>query len=249
MTKERNAQVLDIADFDVHLFYLRFGISEQLDGFDVFVVRAHAGRQAARSVPGTKLARRAPKRAMKRAGERLMRLVAGLQSDLDHGSAPVLEPMGGPFQAQSAHVLSNRLADQAAEHPMKMKRREAGDRRQSIQREILVEMVLDVDENPQNALFIVSTGRGRVCRSGHVLKLAPNLRSPLDRSCSSRCKGFPSHHDKRRDDARRAVTIRPVGRIAEENEPGAQVIPRGWVDDSRYRLRSCTGRRSEVSKH
>jgi len=104
------------------------------------------------------LARRHTKHPPESSGERLVRIIAGIESDLDHRPLGTGQPKSGTFQPQSAHMLLDRLAHHSPENPVKMVRREAGHLGQLFQREGLIEMILEVDHHPQQPLSIVDLG-------------------------------------------------------------------------------------------
>src|SRR5580658_10094148 len=89
----------------------------------------HAGRvlnARSHAVASAKLHRRNTKSLGKRAAERLMRFITGLECNLDDGRFSELEPAGGAFQTQTPHVAAQRFTQHSSEHMMKMMRRKAG---------------------------------------------------------------------------------------------------------------------------
>ena len=68
-------------------------------------------------------------------------------------------PRCGAFQTQPANVLLYGFAGQAAKYTMKMVRREAGNPREIVECENLVEMPLDMDQRAQDALVVSGGGR------------------------------------------------------------------------------------------
>src|SRR5215472_18865295 len=95
---------------------------------------------------------------MKSASEGLVRVVTGLEGDVGYGAVVQLEGLRGAFQAQTAHVLLNRFADQRAKDPMEVVGREAGDPGEPIELERLVEVLLDVDQRAHDALVVAGSG-------------------------------------------------------------------------------------------
>ncbi len=91
-----------------------------------------------------------------RPAERLVRLVPGVQRELDDRPIAHLQLPGGPFEPQPADVLADRLAHHAAKDAVKMKRREVGHARQFLQRQVLVQVPLNVDQHPQDAFPVAA---------------------------------------------------------------------------------------------
>jgi hypothetical protein len=110
-------------------------------------------------VGGAKLRRGYAKHSVKGASECLVRLVTGIERDIGYGQFLKLQTVCGAFQTQAANVLLYGFADQAAKYAMKMVRREAGNPRQIVECQRLVEMPLDMDQRPQDTLVVSGGGR------------------------------------------------------------------------------------------
>ena len=95
------------------------------------------------------------KHGVKSASECLVRVVACIEGYVGYRLFLELQTDCGAFQTQAANVLLHGLANQAAKYTMKVIGRKAGNPGKVLERESLVEMLLDVDQRAQDA-FVVS---------------------------------------------------------------------------------------------
>ena len=102
---------------------------------------ASGGDLDARVLSQPEARRRCAVGGAKRARERLMRLVPSVEGDLGNRPLPVFQFPCRALEAQPARQLERGLADHAAEHSMKVKRRQAGDTRQRLQLERIVQEI------------------------------------------------------------------------------------------------------------
>ena len=65
-----------------------------------------------------------------------------------------VQPQGRSLQPEPADVLSDGLSDHGPKHTMKVIGRKMSQPRQLLQGQLLVEMLLDMKLNPQNALAV-----------------------------------------------------------------------------------------------
>lgn len=89
----------------------------------------------------------------------------------------------GAFETQSADVLHHRFTHHATENPVEVKRREVRDACEIIDRQILVQVRLDMDEHPQDPLPI-HVARACLHRI-HVGSVPRVSDAPLDRQCEN----------------------------------------------------------------
>ncbi len=92
---------------------------------------------------------------LERPRERLMGLVTGVQRHLDHLLRARSQVHRRPLQAQSPHMVRNRLTRHRREDAIKMKTRKTGQSGQFLQIQLFIQMLLDMPQHPQNALNII----------------------------------------------------------------------------------------------
>ncbi len=91
-----------------------------------------------------------------------MGFVAGSECDLDYWSGRKLQTHGGPLETQAPNMPGYGFSKHSGENVMEMVGRKASRPRQGLQLHRLVKMLLDMDENAQQALLVEAQG----CRPG-----------------------------------------------------------------------------------
>jgi hypothetical protein len=92
------------------------------------------------------------------AGESRGAFVTSVEGDLDHAAPGGLQLDCGGFQTDPLNVLSERLAHQCPEDPVKMAGREAGHAREAVQRERFAPVLVNEHQHPIQSLVIVVQG-------------------------------------------------------------------------------------------
>jgi len=82
-------------------------------------------------------------------------LIARIERDFGHRLPGEAQAVRGSLQPQPTHVLFNRFSNHPAEDAMEMERRKVCDVSQFIKRERGVEMILDMQQNAQQALLVI----------------------------------------------------------------------------------------------
>lgn len=93
-------------------------------------------------------------------GERLVGVIARLQCDLDDRSRPALEAMGSAFQTEPSNVLGGRFAHEGTKQPMEVVRGRRRRAREILERQRVVEVLLNVDQRCEDSLLVARVGRG-----------------------------------------------------------------------------------------
>jgi hypothetical protein len=83
-----------------------------------------------------------------------MRLVTGLKGNARNRHVAEFQSMGSTLQAEPTNMLLDRFPHHAAKDAMEVEWRKAGDASQILQRHRFVKVILNVDQDPQNALLI-----------------------------------------------------------------------------------------------
>ena len=96
--------------------------------------------------------------SLERFRERRRVLVPVVQGVLDNGCRPVdVEGSRGAFEPRALHIIDHRLAGDALEDAMEMKRREAGDARNVVELQRAVEIGLDIRNRPRDSGFVLGS--------------------------------------------------------------------------------------------
>lgn len=77
-----------------------------------------------------------------------MRLVPRLEGDRRDRHLALLQPQRSPLEAQPPDVALHRFAHHTAEDAVEVKGGEEGDPGQTLERKVVVEVLLDVNEHP-----------------------------------------------------------------------------------------------------
>jgi hypothetical protein len=97
---------------------------------------------------------RQAERGLKRPRERLLGFITSVQGNLHNGAFGVAQQKRGALEAQAFDVRFDRFADETGKHPMKVKARKARHSREGFDREVAIQMVMDVIQDQSDAIEI-----------------------------------------------------------------------------------------------
>jgi hypothetical protein len=103
-----------------------------------------------------------------------MRVIACVEGDLGHGLLAQLQLRRRAFKAESSDVAVHRLAKHAGEHAVKVKRRKASQACEIIKIQRLIQLLLDMNKNPEDPLFVILE-RNCLARFVHWIRLHQNV--------------------------------------------------------------------------
>jgi len=89
-------------------------------------------------------------------------LVPRVERDLEHAAGGGLQLDDGGLEPHPLHMLPERFADHRPEDPVEMARREAGDGREPVERELLAAVAGDVEQDTVQPFVVVVQGGGAV---------------------------------------------------------------------------------------
>jgi hypothetical protein len=105
------------------------------------------------------------KGVLERTRERFVAVIPGAESNIAHRSRTELQLTRSPRQTQAPDVHLHRFPNHSLKNPVKVIRRETGHSGQFLQPEWFIQMLLDINQNPQHSPLVVVQG----WRSRHAI--------------------------------------------------------------------------------